>query len=79
MYKDSGFDQTAYVKASKNNGTNKWWGLKLTICMIYDFFYFTLGRVLFAIPFAGEPLGMSFYYAMFGKQGLFYGLETNQS
>ena len=76
MYKDSGFDKKAYVKSSTNNGTHKWWIFKLAICMIYDLFDFTLGRVLFTIPFAGELLGMSLCYALFGKQGLFYGLEA---
>lgn len=76
MYKDNGINQKEYAEINVSDGSGKWWGIKLAICMMYDSFDFTLGRALFAIPFAGELLGMALCYAMFGKQGLFYGLEA---
>lgn len=51
------------------------WGLKLTVCLIYDFVDFTIGRVLFMTPFAGEIVGCVLCAAMFGWQGVAYALE----
>lgn len=47
----------------------------MAICVAYDVFDLTFGRMLFATPFAGEILGMALCVAMFGKEGLWYGLE----
>lgn len=52
------------------------WKMKLVVCVAYDLFDFTLGRLLFVVPFAGEIVGMALGVAMFGKTGLFYGLEA---
>lgn len=52
------------------------WYLKLITCVFYDFFDMTAGRALFAVPFAGEIIGCGLGYAMFGKNGLWYGLEA---
>lgn len=52
------------------------WGLKLAACILYDFFDFTLGRLLFVAPFSGEIGGMILASLMFGWQGLAYGLEA---
>jgi hypothetical protein len=52
------------------------WGGKLVVCLIYDFLDFTVGRVLFPIPFLGEVIGCALCAAMFGKAGMFYGLEA---
>jgi hypothetical protein len=51
------------------------WGLKFAVCVAYDLFDMTIGRILFVIPFSGEIVGCALCYAMFGKGGLFYGLE----
>jgi hypothetical protein len=52
------------------------WTLKLIICIIYDLFDFTIGRLLFATPFMGELIGCVLAGLLFGKAGLFYGLEV---
>jgi hypothetical protein len=52
-----------------------WW-LKFSVCVIYDLFDFTVGRFIFAMPFAGEIVGCALGAALFGKQGLWYGLEA---
>ncbi len=52
------------------------WGAKLAICIAYDFFDFTVGRVMVFTPFVGEIIGCALCAALFGKQGLFYGLEV---
>jgi len=52
------------------------WGLKLAVCLFYDFLDFTVGRVLFPIPFLGEIVGCALCVAMFGKDGMLYGLEA---
>lgn len=51
------------------------WNLKFMLCVLYDFLDMTVGRVLFPIPFLGEIVGCALCAAMFGKSGLFYGLE----
>lgn len=50
------------------------WSIKMAICVAYDVFDFTVGRMLF-VPFSGEIVGMALCAAMFGKEGLWYGLE----
>lgn len=52
------------------------WGLKLAICIAYDLFDFTIGRLMFATPFVGEIIGCGICAAMFGWNGVFYGLEA---
>ncbi|MFZ4409934.1 MAG: hypothetical protein ACOYOH_21495 [Paracraurococcus sp.] len=52
-----------------------WW-LKFSICVMYDLFDMTVGRFLFVVPFASELVGMALCCAMFGWEGLFYGLEA---
>ena len=52
------------------------WTQKLIICLIYDLFDFTVGRVLFPIPFIGEIIGCAICIKMFGNDGLFYALEA---
>ena len=52
------------------------WGVKLAVCIAYDIFDFTAGRLLFVVPFSGEVVGMALGMAMFGKAGLLYGLEA---
>jgi len=52
------------------------WTVKLIVCVMYDLFDFTLGRALFLFPFAGEIVGCVLCAAMFGKAGMFYGLEA---
>lgn len=52
------------------------WILKLIVCMVYDFLDFTVGRTMFPIPLIGEIIGVSMCCAMFGKAGMFYGLEA---
>jgi hypothetical protein len=41
-----------------------------------DLFDFTVGRVLFATPFAGEIIGCAIGYALYGPRALFYVLEA---
>lgn len=64
----------------RHDRTNKaglgMWKVKLAVCIAYDVFDFTLGRLLFVVPFAGEIVGMALGAAMFGKTGLIYGLEA---
>jgi hypothetical protein len=52
-----------------------WWP-KFFVCLGVDFFDFTVGRLLFTVPFSGEVVGCAICYAMFGKDGLLYGLEA---
>lgn len=52
------------------------WGVKFGVCVAYDLFDLTLGRGLFIIPFGGEIVGCALCAAMFGKEGLLYGLEA---
>jgi len=52
------------------------WEMKLAVCLIYDFLDFTVGRILFPIPFLGEIVGCAICAAMFGRDGLLYGLEA---
>lgn len=64
-------DQT--IEFSQDRGM---WKLKLMVCVLYDFMDFTVGRLMFPIPFLGEIIGCALCCAMFGKAGLFYGLEA---
>ena len=52
------------------------WPVKLAVCILYDFFDFTIGRFLFATPFLGEILGVALGCALFGASGLLYALEA---
>ncbi|BDA72667.1 hypothetical protein RIVM261_009660 [Rivularia sp. IAM M-261] len=52
------------------------WIQKLIICLIYDFLDFTVGRVLFPIPFIGEIVGCIICIQLFGEDGVLYGLEA---
>jgi hypothetical protein len=52
------------------------WGVKLAVCVVYDLFDFTVGRVMVFTPFVGEIIGCALCAVMFGKQGLLYGLEV---
>jgi len=52
------------------------WPAKLAACIAYDLFDFTVGRVLFPIPFLGEIIGCALCCALFGKSGLLYALEA---
>jgi len=64
-------------KESKGNEpnfseTSPLWRLKFAVCVIYDLIDMTAGRL---VPFVGEAVGVALCCAMFGKKGLFYGLE----
>lgn len=52
-----------------------WW-LKFTLCVLYDFLDFTVGRLLFVVPFAGEVVGVVVGFFMFGPVALIYALEA---
>ncbi len=52
------------------------WTKKLIICLIFDLFDFTVGRVLFPIPFLGEIIGCIICIQMFGQDGILYALES---
>lgn len=51
------------------------WGFKFFICIMVDLFDFTIGRLLFAVPFAGEAIGVGIGYALFGKIAFAYAVE----
>ena len=50
--------------------------MKLFIAILIDLFDFTVGRVLFAVPFSGEIIGCAVGYVMFGPRALLYALEA---
>ena len=52
------------------------WTRKLIICVAYDFLDFTVGRVLFPIPFLGEIIGCIICIHLFGRDGMIYALEA---
>jgi hypothetical protein len=52
------------------------WPAKLLACIVYDFFDFTFGRLLFPVPFLGEIVGCALCCILFGKEGMLYGLEA---
>lgn len=52
------------------------WYVKFFFCVLYDLFDFTVGRLMFATPFAGEIIGVGICYAMFGQKALLYALEA---
>lgn len=52
------------------------WPAKLAVCILYDLFDCTVGRLMFATPFLGEILGVALGCALFGPSGLFYALEA---
>lgn len=51
------------------------WHVKLALCIAYDLFDMTFGRLLFVVPFAGEIVGIAFCCALFGKSGVWAALE----
>jgi hypothetical protein len=51
-----------------------WW--KLLIALAVDGFDFTIGRLLFPFPYAGELIGTTVAVLLFGWKGLFYLLEA---
>jgi hypothetical protein len=52
------------------------WGTKFAVCIAVDLFDFTIGRLLFPVPFVGEVIGCAICASMFGWSGVFYGLEA---
>lgn len=52
------------------------WLYKFLVCVLYDLFDFTFGRLLFPVPLSGEIVGCVLCAAMFGWEGLWYGLEA---
>jgi hypothetical protein len=46
------------------------WYQKFLICLAYDLFDFTVGRLLFPVPFIGEVLGCFICMKMFGTDGV---------
>lgn len=52
------------------------WHARLAVCILYDLFDFTIGRVLFPVPFLGEVVGCALCCALFGVEGMLYGLEA---
>jgi hypothetical protein len=52
------------------------WGTKFAVCIAVDLFDFTIGRLLFSVPFVGEVIGCAICASMFGWGGVFYGLEA---
>jgi hypothetical protein len=52
------------------------WPVKLAVCIAYDFFDFTIGRIMFVTPFVGEIIGCILCCMLFGLEGMLYGLEA---
>ena len=52
------------------------WFLKLAVCVAYDLFDMTIGRIMFFTPFVGEIIGCCLCCTMFGMGGVLYGLEA---
>ena len=52
------------------------WGTKFAVCIAVDLFDFTMGRLLFPVPFVGEVIGCAICASMSGWGGVFYGLEA---
>lgn len=50
--------------------------MKLAIAILVDIFDFTVGRLLFATPFAGEIIGLILGYIMFGPRAFWYAVEA---
>lgn len=50
--------------------------MKVFFSILIDIFDFTVGRVLFAIPFSGEIIGIFFGYLMYGPRAFWYALEA---
>ncbi len=49
--------------------------LKLTIAVLIDLFDFTVGRLMFATPFASEIFSTALCYLMFGPRALWAAIE----
>ncbi|MHA7871007.1 MAG: hypothetical protein ACX939_01520 [Hyphococcus sp.] len=52
------------------------WFLKFLIALAVDIFDFTIGRILFVVPFSGELIGLMVGYALFGPKAFWYLLEA---
>lgn len=52
------------------------WATKFAVCIAVDLFDFTIGRLLFPVPFVGEVIGCAICASMFGWGGVFYGVEA---
>jgi hypothetical protein len=50
------------------------WGTKFFLCILFDIFDFTIGRLLIGLPI-GEIIGIIFCIRMFGLGGALYGIE----
>ncbi|KMK65998.1 hypothetical protein [Puniceibacterium sp. IMCC21224] len=50
--------------------------MKLMIAILIDILDFTVGRLLFATPFAGEIIGLILGYIMFGPRAFWYAVEA---
>ena len=50
--------------------------MKLAIAILIDILDFTIGRLLFATPFAGEIIGLILGYIMFGPRAFWYAVEA---
>ncbi|GIT93348.1 hypothetical protein JANAI62_37450 [Jannaschia pagri] len=50
--------------------------IKFAICVFYDLFDMTAGRLLFATPFAGEIVGVLLACSLFGTKGIWYAVEA---
>tara|TARA_R110000737_G_scaffold333449_1_gene351126 strand:- start:4762 stop:4995 length:234 start_codon:yes stop_codon:yes gene_type:complete len=50
--------------------------MKLYIAILIDLFDFTIGRLLFPVPFSGEIVGVAICYLMFGPRAFTYALEA---
>ena len=50
--------------------------MKILIAILVDLFDFTVGRMLFVVPFSGEIIGVFICYLMFGPRAFTYALEA---
>ncbi len=50
--------------------------MKLFVAILIDLFDFTVGRALFAAPFAGEIIGCTVGYLLYGPKALMYAMEA---
>lgn len=50
--------------------------MKLYLAMFIDLLDFTVGRLLFMTPFAGELVGATIGYLLYGPRALFYLAEA---
>lgn len=55
--------------------------MKIALAILIDLFDFTIGRLLFVTPFAGEIIGATIGYLMYGPRALVYlaeGLDVTE-